>query len=346
MPEISSSPLHTHLPASAMSLASCGPAETIGFHRPVKDDPWRCGRGGAIFCLVFLFAASLAGCAPEMKIENIEPASSNVGDVVVLQGYGFGPQQGDSRVLFDFAHAAQIVSWSDTEIVLRVPEGVPFGHVYVTAYVTADGAPRFDTGSVLVEADPIVFRILAFGDSITAGVSTSYGGYTYYLEAMLDAEKSSTVVVNGGVGGELTSDGLSRFTSTLTKWNDIVFVLLMEGSNDVTDSSGVGPLASIVHNLRQMIQIARDDYGKQVVLGTVLPRRSYENDQESPTTYELVESLRALASDENVPLADHYHYFTEMEDWQDYFFDSLHPNDQGYQVLADSWYLGALESIL
>ncbi len=296
--------------------------------------------------LMLAWCTSLAGCALEVEIENIEPNSSNIGDVIAIQGYGFGSQQGSSSVLFEFTQPAPVLSWSDSEILVTVPEGVPFGNVLITVNAVDIGASGFYTSRFFVEAAPILHRILAFGDSITTGVSTPYGGYTYFLEATLDAEKGSTALINGGVGGETTTEGLARFEATLTKWNDIGVVLLMEGTNDVTDASGAGPLASIVDNLRQMIRIARDDHGQEVVLGTILPRLDEEGDQESPTTFELVEAIRILSAEESVPLADHYENFIGLEDWQGYFFDNLHPNGLGYQVLADSWYEGVLESLL
>jgi lysophospholipase L1-like esterase len=303
-------------------------------------------QGKILGCFMLAWGASLAGCALDLEIQNIEPGSSNIGDVIAIQGCGFGSQQGSSSVLFEFAQAAPVLSWSDSEILVTVPEGVPFGKVLITVNAVDTGGAGFYTSRFFVETAPILHRILAFGDSITAGVSTPYGGYTYFLEGTLDAEKGSTALINGGVGGETTSEGLARFEATLTKWNDIGVVLLMEGTNDVTDGSGEGSLASIVDHLRQMIRIARDDYAQEVVLGTILPRLDEEGDQESPTTHELVEAIRILAVEENVPLADHYENFLALEDWQGYFFDSLHPNGLGYQVLADSWYQGVLESLL
>lgn len=278
-----------------------------------------------------------------MKIENIEPDSSNLGDIIVIQGYGFGPDQGASAVLFPSGLTAQILTWSNFEIAAIVPQGVPFGYVPVTVNVLEADVPLFDSSLLLVEADPIQYRILAFGDSITSGVGTAYGGYTYYLESLLDVEEGSTVVINAGVGAELTSEGLERFESTLTKWNDLQTVLLLEGTNDVSDSSAAGPIDSIVSNLREMIHIARDDHGFQLVIGTLPPRLSSIGDLESPTTNELVVAIRDLALEEDVLLADHYQTFLDMQQWENYFSDSLHPNDQGYQLLADSWVQGALE---
>jgi lysophospholipase L1-like esterase len=298
--------------------------------------------------LLFMLAVSagLPGCSPQMKIEKIEPDSCNVGDIVVIQGFGFGRDRGASTVIIHASQDPAILSWSDSEIAVVVPEAVPFASVKVTVRVEVGGLPLIDTRYLTVEPDPILYRMLAFGDSITAGVSTPYGGYTYHLEALLDAQKGSTVVINAGVGGEITSEGLNRFESTLTKWNDIQYVLLLEGANDVTDSSGAGPLESIVSRLRDMIRIARDDYAREVILGTLLPRLSYENDREPPSTVELVEGIRDLAVEENVLLGDHYSYFTGIEGWEAYFSDAMHPNHHGYQVLADSWFQGVLEDLL
>ncbi len=281
-----------------------------------------------------------------MQIQAVEPDSANVGDIIAIRGYGFGAEQGTSNILFQGIQASEIPSWSDSEITVVVPEGVPYGPVVLAVDIMAENPRQWDTAGLFVEAAPIQYRMLAFGDSITAGVSTSYGGYTYYLENLLDLQAGPTVIINAGKGGERTAAGLARFESTLTKWNDIQFVLLMEGSNDVTDSSGAGPLESIVGNLREMIRIARDDYGMSVILGTIPPRLSYEGDQAPPTTLELVQAIRDLAAEEGVPVADHYAYFTDTPDWETLFHDTLHPNDQGYAVLANSWLEGALENLL
>ena len=293
--------------------------------------------------LLLTCIACLAACAPQMQIENIEPDSSNVGDTVVIQGYGFGPAQGASQVLFSSTQTPDILAWSDEEISVIVPQGVPFDYQFVTVTLNEDGLPRSDAGLLLVEADPIQYRILAFGDSLTSGVGTAYGGYTYYLEDRLDMEEGSTVVINAGVGAEITSEGLERFESTLTKWNDIHTVLLMEGTNDVTDSPEAPTLETILGNLREMIHIARDDHGLDLVLGTIPPRLDSLGDLHSPTTSELVLATRDLAVEESVLLADHYQTFIDMEEWESYFADTLHPTDLGYQVLADSWIPGALE---
>lgn len=287
-----------------------------------------------LLCTIHLF-----GCTP--AIEKIEPGYSNIGDIVVIQGYGFGYDQGSSTILFGSVEATEILHWGQWEIVVRVPEGTPFGDCWVTVHAQET---VFSCGFT-VEQEPIMHRILAFGDSLTNGSPTHYGGYTYYLDQLLDQEKGSSVVINAGVNGEITEEGLNRFESYITRWNDIQYILLMEGTNDVWDYKDRS-LSSAVENLAEMIHIARDDYGLTVFLGTIPPRGSYVGEQESPTTYELVEAIRELAEHEDVELADHYEHFTSLKSWQNYFCDTVHLNDEGYNILTHSWYREVLEDAL
>ena len=303
-----------------------------------------------VFYSLLLCVLCISACSPSVEIQNVEPDSLNIGDLVAIQGLGFGYVRGDSRVFFYGAEATEIVYWNNFEILARAPEGIPFGQIPISVEVTNQGLA---TAFVTVEEESILNRILAFGDSLTLGFPyvsplgfpTSDGGYPYYLEELLDTGKGPSVVINGGVPGEITSDGLQRLESSLTRWNDVEYVLLMEGANDVFDAQGIS-LEAIISNLRNMIQIARDNYGMTVVLGTIPPRPYWGNDMEPPTTEELVVAMRTLAAEEGIALVDQYAYLLQMENWESYFVDGLHLNYEGYSVLADSWYHGALDIIL
>ena len=76
-------------------------------------------------------------------------------------------------------------------------------------------------------------RILAFGDSLTAGSGLPEAqGFVPRLQAWLGAHGArDVVVVNGGVPGNTTADGLARIGSALTPDIDAVIVEL--GANDV-----------------------------------------------------------------------------------------------------------------
>lgn len=82
-------------------------------------------------------------------------------------------------------------------------------------------------------------RILAFGDSLTAGFGLpGRKGFVPALEAWLHAHGATDVtVVNAGVSGETTADGLARIAASLTP--DIDGVIVELGANDVL--RGVDP---------------------------------------------------------------------------------------------------------
>lgn len=67
----------------------------------------------------------------------LAPASGQAGSEVVISGRDFGDTQGDSRVYFGETQAVDYERWTDSEVVVRVPEGVT-GEVLVTIH-TAEG---------------------------------------------------------------------------------------------------------------------------------------------------------------------------------------------------------------
>jgi uncharacterized protein (TIGR02145 family) len=68
----------------------------------------------------------------ELKITTITPDSGFVGDTVTITGTSFGAMQDTSYVSFPFAKGSEIISWSNTDIILKVPTGAKSGKVSVT----------------------------------------------------------------------------------------------------------------------------------------------------------------------------------------------------------------------
>jgi sugar lactone lactonase YvrE len=66
---------------------------------------------------------------PAFALTSIEPPSGPGGTPVTLVGTAFGPAQGTTRVLFGSAASPEILSWSNTRIVARVPYGLIPGQV-------------------------------------------------------------------------------------------------------------------------------------------------------------------------------------------------------------------------
>ena len=82
-------------------------------------------------------------------------------------------------------------------------------------------------------------RILAFGDSLTAGFGLAErDGFVPRLEAWLHANGATDVtVINGGVSGATAADGAARIDAALTP--DVDGVIVELGANDVL--RGVDP---------------------------------------------------------------------------------------------------------
>jgi acyl-CoA thioesterase I len=77
-----------------------------------------------------------------------------------------------------------------------------------------------------------VTRILAFGDSLTAGFGVAPSeAFPAQLAARLKADGYDVIVENGGVSGDTTADGLARFDWAMGDHPDVV--LLELGANDM-----------------------------------------------------------------------------------------------------------------
>jgi len=96
--------------------------------------------------------------------------------------------------------------------------------------------------------------IVAFGDSLTAGYGADQGdSYPDYLQKLLDTRNLQYRVVNMGISGNTTKDGLDRVKDVLALKPAIVIVEF--GGNDglrgLPISSTRENLDSIVHELKQ-----------------------------------------------------------------------------------------------
>jgi len=99
--------------------------------------------------------------------------------------------------------------------------------------------------------------VLAFGDSLTAGVGANPGeSYPARLEALIGRK-----VVSSGVPGETSAGGLARLPAALDEAKPQL-VILCEGGNDFLQKLDDMQAAS---NLRAMVRMARAQ-GAQVVL--------------------------------------------------------------------------------
>ena len=109
--------------------------------------------------------------------------------------------------------------------------------------------------------------IVCFGDSLTAGYGAEFGkSYPDYLQADLDAKGYHYRVVNEGISGNTTKDGVERLDSIVAMKPAIVVVEF--GGND--GLRGL-PIEDSRSNLDKMISTLKADGAKVVLAGITLP---------------------------------------------------------------------------
>jgi len=157
-------------------------------------------------------------------------------------------------------------------------------------------------------------KILAFGDSLTSGKGVAK---QYNYPSVL-ANLSGLTVINGGISGETTAQGLQRFEATLTEYQPDV-VILLEGGNDFLRNK---PRSQTQSNLAKMIEIAQS-YNTQLILLAVPTKSLFLSPadfyQDLATKYEVV-----LVED----------IVSDLLKNNEYKSDQIHFNQLGYQKLA------------
>ncbi len=136
-------------------------------------------------------------------------------------------------------------------------------------------------------------RLVAFGDSLTAGYGAPAGSsYPDYLQKLIDAKNLPWHVINAGISGDTTTDGLARLPTVLEYKPEIVILEL--GAND--GLRGI-PVESTRQNLQQIIAALKNSGATVVLAGMTLPP-NYGPDYIRP--FERV--FTGLAKRENLPL--------------------------------------------
>lgn len=194
-------------------------------------------------------------------------------------------------------------------------------------------------------------RILAFGDSLTAG--TDGGGmlvpgavdgstetpfaYPRVLDTLVVERYrlQSPIVFARGRPGEYAEEGRLRLVDAIAQLRPDV-LLLMEGTNNLLfGSAGVADAAI---SLRLMVQHAKAQ-NVRVLLATVPPQRAggqRNRDFMAALVPVLNESIREIAKTENVPLVDIYEVF--VKDISLIGSDDLHPTARGFRVMAETFF--------
>jgi len=158
--------------------------------------------------------------------------------------------------------------------------------------------------------------VLAFGDSLTFGTGASPGeAYPAQLQTLIGRK-----VINAGVPGEITADGLRRLPDVLEEVQPKLLILC-HGGNDFLRKQSEAAAAS---NVRAMIKLARDKDIGVVLIATPKPGLSI-----SPPDF-YAEIAKEFAIPFNNDLLKGILRDNDLKS------DLIHPNAKGYAQIAET----------
>lgn len=197
--------------------------------------------------------------------------------------------------------------------------------------------------------------IVAFGDSITAGVRpgvTEYQTFRFLLQERLRDAGLPVRVVNAGLGSDNTRAALARLDrDVLAARPDAVIVMF--GMNDaaMVDAGPVAretprvPLAEYRANLRTMVERIRAA-GSKVLLCTPTPMsRNYAyqhlgayaaHEDMNYLLRDYAASVRTLGGELGVPVVDAFALFAGSTEGLELIEDGCHPYAKGHARLAEA----------
>ena len=181
---------------------------------------------------------------------------------------------------------------------------------------------------------------LGYGDSITAGEGSSDGqGYVVKLLNLLGPHFARAEVRAQGRPGTNSAEGASRTRASMGGHHP-AWVLVHYGTNDWNDLSCQRQVTACftIDSLRKIVEDFKDG-DTLPVLATIIPANPALAPSGRNTWYdEMNVHIKALAREQNVSLADLNADFKAAGNLPALFADQIHPNDAGYQVMAQGWF--------
>jgi acyl-CoA thioesterase-1 len=179
-------------------------------------------------------------------------------------------------------------------------------------------------------------KIIAFGDSLTAGFGLSEKeSYPYLLQERLKAEGYDFEVVNAGVSGDTSLGGLDRADWVFEQDNEKIVILEL-GANDLLRGTSVAKMRA---NLDQIIRKAKAKNLKVLLCGMLAPPTMGAEYQR-----EYTRTFPELAAEHKVAflpfLLENVALDRELNQ-----ADGIHPNPKGTRIMADNIY-NALKPLL
>ena len=167
--------------------------------------------------------------------------------------------------------------------------------------------------------------ILFLGDSLTEGLGvTKQEAYPKLVEILIQTElKKNITVINAGVSGSTTSDGLDRLKWYLKKKPSIVFLAL--GANDGLRGLDLNQSQK---NLEEIIKFAQESNAKVLLAGMLIPPNyGPEYSENFKKMYKQLKDKYKLKSMDF--LLEGVAGNKELNQR-----DGIHPNEQGHKIIA------------
>ncbi len=199
------------------------------------------------------------------------------------------------------------------------------------------GAARLPKTKRKLEAGEKV-RIVAFGDSITAGGDASEPRLVFWerwAEALRQKYARAAIeTTNAATGGDTTSQGLKRLREKVLGQKPDV-VLIGFGMNDHNREGFGVPLDAFTANLRTMIDRIRAETEAEVVLYSAFPPNpKWRYGSHNMEVY--ANATEQVAREKQCAFADVYHWWmslAERKKPEDMLANNInHPNDFGHWV--------------
>lgn len=157
--------------------------------------------------------------------------------------------------------------------------------------------------------------ILAFGDSITYGYGVMQkDSYPAQLQ-----KKTGLHVINAGISGEESSEGLSRLPKLLKEKPDLV--ILCHGGNDILRKRSDEKLKT---NLIEMINLIKESGAKVLLVG--VPNFGMLGVKTHPLYSEVADETEVFFEEDVLSLVEADNRLK---------IDTIHPNKKGYEIMID-----------
>ncbi|MCF6331087.1 MAG: GDSL-type esterase/lipase family protein [Sulfurimonas sp.] len=159
--------------------------------------------------------------------------------------------------------------------------------------------------------------ILAYGDSLTYG----FGVKKEFSYPSVLAKKSGLKVINAGVSGEVSIEGLKRLSKFLEKNPDLV--ILCHGGNDILKKYSKEQLKN---NLIAMINLIKQSGAEVLLVGVV--NLSFTEIKVLALYDEIAQETGVMYENKILPI---------VMQGRAYKSDYIHPNKIGYEMMADAF---------